>query len=142
MGDLERVLNYLKERFGIEPEVFREYSLIVSGDVWVTTREAESLPLRTWKRKGIRLARILKKGIKFTTAGMQVFGKYATKNIVNLEREEDAIRFMRGEDLTYTRDDVEEGQVIVKFGEDILGSGLLRNGKLKNQIPKGRRIVG
>jgi len=141
MNDVERVISYLHQRFGIEPEIFKDYRVIVSGDVWITTKEADTLPIKTWKRKGIRLARILKKGIKFTTAGMQIFGKYATKNVVYLKKEEEAIRFLKGLDLLYNGEGAEEGQVIVRFGDDILGSALLRNGKLKNQIPKGRRML-
>lgn len=140
MGEIERVISYLSERFGIDPDVFKDYSLIVSGDVWVATKDAESLPLRSWKRKGIRIARILKKGIKFTTSGMQIFGKYAKKNIVYLDSEEEAVRFMKGEDIPYKGEGADEGQVIVKYRSDILGSALLRGGKLKNQIPKGRRM--
>lgn len=141
--EIERALEYLEKRFGIEREIFRDYEFILSGDVWITTKEAGSIPLKTFKRKGIRLVRILKRGMKFTTAGMQVFGRYAKKNVVILKNEEEALKFMKGEDLKLEElPDAEEGQVIVKWGDDILGSALYKGGKLKNQIPKGRRIVG
>ena len=137
---IREALNYLKERFGIPEDIFRDYALMYHGDIWITTTEAAKLSLKTWRRKGIRLVRVFNKGFKFTTTGMQMFAKYANKNIIELQNAEEALNFLRGQDIKVTETDAEEGQVIVKFGKDILGSGLYRHGKIKNQIPKGRRI--
>jgi len=137
---VREALKYLKERFGIPEDAFREYALVDYGDIWITTKEAAGLPLKTWRRKGVRLVRVFKKGFKFTTTGMQTFGKYAKKNIIELQNKEEALNFLKGQDIKITETDAIEGQVIVKFCEDILGSGLYRHGKIKNQIPKGRRM--
>lgn len=137
---VKEALKYLKERFGISEDAFRGYVFLDYGDIWITTKEAGGISLKTWRRKGLRLVRVFKKGFKFTTTGMQTFGKYARKNVIELQNKEEALNFLKGQDIEIAETDATEGQVIVKFCEDILGSGLYRHGKIKNQIPKGRRI--
>ncbi|RKY99332.1 MAG: hypothetical protein DRQ10_06335 [Candidatus Hydrothermota bacterium] len=74
---------------------------------------------------------------------MQIFGKFATKNIVYVTNRQQLEAYLRGEDLRVGQlEGVEEGQVIVKWNDDVLGSAVYRNGKLKNQLPKGRRVLG
>ncbi len=136
-----KALEYIEKRFGIRKEVFEDYTLIDNGDIWVASKEMEKLKLKAWKRKGIRLARIFKDGVKMTTAAMQVFGHYATKNVVELDDTEKVKEFVAGRDVKVgVLPGIEEGQVIVRYKDDILGSALYKNGKLKNQIPKGRRL--
>ncbi len=140
MSLVNSVLNYLEEKFGIDRKVFDNYALVEDRDIWVTSKEAASFKMKFWRRKGIRLVRVFKKSYKLTTSGMQIFGKYATKNIVQL-KEEHLERFLQGENVKVGEiDGVEEGQVIVKYKSDVIGSAIYRNGMLKNQLPKGRRI--
>ncbi len=140
MTVVNSALNFLEHRFGIERSVFENYALVEDRDIWVTSKEAAGFEMKFWRRKGIRLVRIFKKSFKFTTAGMQIFGRYAKKNVVTIG-EEELGRFLKGENIKINVDNVEEGQVIVKFGEDIIGSAIYRNGMLKNQLPKGRRLL-
>ena len=140
---IKRVLDYLESRFGIPRKVFDDYAIIALKDVWIASKECGEFEIRAFSRRGIRLARIFPRGIKFTTAAMQIFGKFATRNVVQLEDEEHLEKMLRGEDIKIGElDSVQEGQVIVKWGDDVIGSAIYRDGKLKNQIPKGRRILG
>lgn len=68
-------------------------------------------------------------------------GKDAKKNVVILD-EENAKKFMRGSDVKPQKEINCEYHnfAIVKFGEDILGSSLLTEEGIKNQLPKSRRI--
>jgi NOL1/NOP2/fmu family ribosome biogenesis protein len=137
----ERIFEYLKERFGIPSSALETTELVKSSDLWVSSRAAARFPVRNPVRRGIRFARILTRGFKLTTAAIQVFGRYATRNVVNLGPLE-AARYVRGQDVEVDPcETVENGQVIVTSGEDVLGSGLYKDGRVKNQIPKARRIV-
>ncbi len=136
------VLKYLQERFGIDPRVFEPYEFYDAGDLWIVSREATGLPLRTFKRKGLRFARYFERdrSVKLTTAAIQLFGAHARRNVVYLNRAQ-MLAYVQGRDLNLApQPGVENGQVIVKYGTDALGSGLYRDGRLKNQLPKGRRI--
>ncbi len=138
---LRKGLKYIEERFGISSDHFKNYAFYIQSDIWITSKEMENFDLKVFKRRGIRFLRVSKKGFKWTTAAMQIFGHLATKNVVILG-EEDVQKFIRGLDLVVgDLEGVEEGQVIVKSGSDIIGSAIYRNGRLKNQIPKGRRII-
>lgn len=140
MTKVNAALNFLERRFGIRREVFEDYALIEEKDVWITSKEASEFEMKFWRRKGIRLVRIFKKGFKFTTSGMQMFGKYAIKNVVTIS-EDELKRFLKGENVKIIVNNVEEGQVIVKFGDDVIGSAIYKDGMLKNQLPKGRRLL-
>lgn len=138
---VKKGLKYIEDRFGIPASTFEKYSFFVQSDIWITSREIEGFELKVFKRKGIRFLRVSRKGFKWTTAAMQIFGHLATKNVVTL-LDEEAQKFIRGQDLKIERiEDIENGQVIVKWKNDILGSAIYRDGHLKNQIPKGRRII-
>ena len=138
---VKKGLKYLEERFGIPQETFKDYGFYVQSDIWITSKEIEDFELKVFKRKGIRFLRVSRKGFKWTTAAMQLFGHLATKNVVILMDEEKE-KFIRGQDLKIEKiEDIENGQVIVKWRNDILGSAIYRDGHLKNQIPKGRRII-
>jgi len=135
---VEKILKEIKNRFGIPEEVFTNWKLVLAGDLWIMSDEAYTFPIKNFSRRGIRLVRVYRDGYKLTTAGIQIFGKYATRNVLEISPEQ-VEDYLEGKDLFMNSSNVENGQVIVKCGDDYLGSGLYVNGKIKNQLPKGRR---
>ncbi len=135
---VEKILKEIRNRFGIPEEVFSNWKIVEAGDLWIMSEEAFKFPIKNFSRKGIRLVRIYRDGYKLTTAGIQIFGKYATKNVLEISPEQ-VKDYLEGKDLLVGSCNVENGQVIIKYGDDYLGSGLYVNGKVKNQLPKGRR---
>ena len=142
--EIRKALAYLEERFGVSPGVFEGWALLVVGeDIWLTTPEAQEVEAPKIRRRGIRLLRAQKGGRwKLTTAGMQHLQRHITRNVVPVTAEQ-AEAFVRGEDLRLGEipEGCTPGQVAVAYGGEILGSGLLsRDGRVKNQIPSGRRL--
>ncbi len=142
--EVRKALAYLEERFGIPPAVFDGWVLFeVGGDVWLASPETLEVEAPKLRRRGIRLLRAQKRGRwKLTTAGMQHLQRHIVRNVVSVSAQQ-AEAFVRGEDLRLP--DIPEGctpgQVAVAFQGEILGSGLLsRDGRVKNQIPSGRRL--
>ncbi len=135
---IDSAKKFLRERFGIEiPE---DYALVDRGDIWIVAPDLLSFEERIRvNRYGIRLIRVFKKGMKLTTSGAQVIGHLATRNVVHLEKWEDVVRLVEGGNVV-GQFPVERGQVIVKYGEDIIGIALYDGVKLKSQIPSSRRI--
>jgi NOL1/NOP2/fmu family ribosome biogenesis protein len=68
-----------------------------------------------------------------------MFGKHAKKNFIELSKE-DAVRFIRGEDMDTKPEGVEDGYVILKYEGVPLGCGLLKEGHIKNMVPKAKRL--
>jgi NOL1/NOP2/fmu family ribosome biogenesis protein len=133
-----RVLDDLTRRFGFPEGLFRNWALVDHvDDVFITTPDVEEFARIRPVRKGIRLARVFRHGIKPTTNAMQVFGRYATRNVVELNADQ-AGKFIQGESQEITAE-VEDDFVIVRHESFTLGVGLYRAGLLKSQVPLSRR---
>ncbi len=125
---------YFVDRFGIPEEIIEKYTFWVRGKrVWAFS--GEFIDVKDIEVLGIK-ALSLGRTPKPSTAFLRVIGKYAKKNVVNLDKEK-ALKFLEGEDIEGNFD-VEQGYVIVKSNNDILGCGLYK-GSLINQIPKKYR---
>ncbi len=138
----KEIVDYIEKEFGIKKEVFENYVFLSSGKkIWMIEKESwdkikDDLEKINVQSIGIAIARV-GKVIKPTSNFLQIFGKYAKKKIVELN-EKEAFSYIRGLDIK--KECKEKGYIIVKFGEDILGCGLAKEGWIKNQIPKARRI--
>ncbi len=135
---IDKAIKFLRDRFGIE--IPAGYSLIDRGDIWIIAEDVLNFEERIRvNRYGIRLVRVFKKGMKLTTSGAQVVGHLASRNVVALDRWEDVVRLVEGGNVV-GEFPVEKGQVIVRYGKDIIGIALYDGVKLKSQIPSSRRI--
>ncbi len=125
---------YFVDRFGIPEKIVERYTFWVRGKrVWAFS--GEYIDIKDIEVLGIK-ALSLGNTPKPSTAFLRVIGKYATKNVVHLEKEQ-TIKFLKGEDIE-EEFNVDPGYVIVKGDEDILGCGLYK-GALINQLPKKYR---
>ncbi len=144
LADREKVITYFKERFGISEEEFKEYLFFESNKgIWMVSSgcpEEEYLKLTALKRfdfLGIRVLRKLNNGFKPTTYGLQIIGRNATKNFIELSRDE-LIKLLKKGYIEKEYPSVEDGYVILRYNRRVLGCGLYRKGILRHQFPKGR----
>ena len=140
--DKDEIASYFEREFGIERKTFENYVFLSSGKkIWMVEKESwekikDELEEMNVQSIGIAIAR-MGRVIKPTSNFLQIFGKYAKRKIVELD-EKEALDYIKGLDIK--KDCKEKGYVIVKFGEDVLGCGLAKEGWIKNQIPKARRV--
>jgi NOL1/NOP2/fmu family ribosome biogenesis protein len=136
--DQSEISELWRARFGLPPEVFSEYRFFRRAQsIWVL-RDAK-LPRISYETLGLRMMSLKDRPWKPTTCALQVFGKYATRNIVHLESGQ-AARFLAGESQHLTCD-CEPGYVVVFYSGDVLGCGLYSHDKLISQLPKERRMA-
>ncbi len=136
---MKNILKYFKEEFGINEEIFSNYEFYqYKNNIYLMTKEVKEFQCENILRKGIRIARIVKNGIKPTIDACQIFGFYAKKNIIHLN-EEELKKFLLGQDL-FLEVAMEEGYKILFYKNYPVAIGYYRNKKLKNQIPRSRRI--
>jgi len=146
MNQAKEFAGFLEERFGIEKSAFSGFSFHETTDkIYVMSGDIPKNDLNNLRivQTGIVAGRIFDKGDKFkpTTNLLQIFGKFATKSIVELSEKEKE-DFVRGLDIeNKIVGGIENGYVIVKFGKDVLGCGIYVSGQIKNQIPKSRRLA-
>ena len=141
LNEIERsaIIDYLKDRYGIEKRVFRNFEFLKHGKkIWIATKGIEhSLNLRV-ESIGLMFMRIEKNKIKLSTNAAQLFGKFAKKNVVELD-DKSLYEALRGLDLSL-ESNAEDGYVLLKYKDDIIGVGQKRGKFIKNMIPKAKRI--
>lgn len=137
------VLDWWETRFGIPPTTFDGFTFWEkgAGKVWVLDGDVESpCPIEAL---GLRCLHTRQEYWKPTTNAVQRFGQAATRNRIHLGRDQ-AAAFVAGETLPIDWDG-EWGYLIatadIGGGRRPLGVGLFTYGKLKSQVPKGRRVV-
>lgn len=153
---IERALFSLEERFGIDPDYFRSYHLFARrNDVWCCSREAGEVELPQIVRRGLRIARVFEHSVRPTTNAVQLFGHLVKRNRVDLD-ERETKRFLAGQtqDIHLPEEGDESvtgvrgvrgvtGGFVVAFHKGYaLGIGLLKENKLKSQVPRSRRVIG
>ena len=137
----EEVVDWWVDRFGVPRETFDGFSFWEKGKgkIWVLHGEVES-PLRI-EALGMTFLRTRQEHWKPTTNAVQRFGRQATRNVVELDREQ-ARTFARGEDQDLDWDG-DWGYVVAahEVAGDVepLGVGLFLRGELQSLVPKGRR---
>jgi NOL1/NOP2/fmu family ribosome biogenesis protein len=84
---------------------------------------------------GIYFGRIEKDGLRLSIEGSYIVGRSAERGVIEVN-DDVAKRWMMGDDI---ENDV-KGYVIIKWGNYILGCGKGNGTKIRNYIPKDRRV--
>jgi NOL1/NOP2/fmu family ribosome biogenesis protein len=129
------VLNYFRERFGIEESSFDDYGLYMGSKGRVFLGPKTLIDKPPIVAPGILIARI-SETIKPTSNFIQMFAHLAKRNVAAVSKEQ-AKDFVRGGDLEC--DEGSDGYVIVRYGDWPLGCGLLKGKTIKNLLPKSKR---
>jgi len=126
------------ERFGIPEKVFERISFFRRGRMIWAFSLPEIPPFRC-ESVGMRVISMRESPWKPTTYALQLWGRYARKNVIDLD-DEMARRFFAGESLEL-RAPVERGYVVVTHMGSVIGCGLYTPGRLISQLPRERRIL-
>ena len=149
----EEILEKIYEQYLIPKEAFKDYVFLMAGKHKVFIMHKKNISKAVLRgldrvflksfRVGLLLGEIDKRGFRFSIDGSQIFGKLAKKNVYEMS-EEEVEDWVRGLDLTLENPKekgLEVGKfVIMKHKNDFYGSGLVLRNRIKNLIPKIRRI--
>ena len=142
----KKLLTALKEEFGIKELPEGAYFINNKEKVSFINKEIDLIPIEelridtlglyigTWQRDGFRLS----------MEGAMLLSKQAQKSIISLN-EEQRNEWLKGKDIDW--EGKEEGFVIVKYNNDVLGCGKIRYKKeleekeILNYTPKARRLI-
>mgnify|MGYP006276322919 CR=1 FL=1 len=117
-----------------------DYTYLHGKDkIFITTRDLAKIPFDSYRVNscGLYIAEYRNNEIRLSIEGSQLIGPQAETNVVDLPTEQ-AWEWMRGKDIETSHPD--EGFVIIRCGEDYLGSGKVKDGRILNYVPKTRRI--
>jgi len=138
-GDVEALLGYLFERFGIPDEAFHGLNFFESSEsIWVTSADLDiANAIGNVISVGIRLAHIIDGRFKPTSYALMWLQPYITSSIVQVEVQE-LTQLLLGQPVK-ARFDCARGYVAIAFEGDIIGCGFYTGEELLCEMPKGRR---
>lgn len=138
----ERIIRILKEEFGIEKiegtllKIGKEKIFLYTGNL--TNEEIHNLEkITSVERIGVYLAKEEEDYIRLSIEGSQILKNEIKKNIIELDKNE-METWMMGHELRKTTGYNEF--VIIKYENDLLGTGKASAEKINNFIPKSRRL--
>ena len=145
MKEFLDIVTPIVERFAIDEKLISEFVVIEPNRKHLSFfhESLEDVQCRK-ESKGISFAKHKQKWPKLTTGAARVLGKYASKNIVKLNRDE-ADRYMQRESFELKEASLEAcdgpGYVIVSYLNNPIGVGMLKFGDklpyLCSLYPKG-----
>lgn len=132
----------LKEQFGIDSVLGmiimrgEERLFLFSGSF--SEKDIEKLQKCAFiERMGVYFAKLVDGKIRLSIEGSQILKEQITKNIFELD-EKQAEDWMKGRELLIKTGF--HGFLVMKHGEDFLGTGKASEEKIGNFIPKNRRL--
>jgi NOL1/NOP2/fmu family ribosome biogenesis protein len=137
-GKKEKEVRKALEEYGIAIKNLLLYSR--DNSIYVLTPEAAELLKQVQVKclAGFYLARAEKAGLRLSFDACQLFAKQIKKYIKLNEKQLGA--WFRGEDISDEKARGLFGFFVLKHSEDFVGCGLVKDGKIKNYVPKDRRI--
>ncbi len=137
--DIKRIMELVELQWGAKLKPDYAFLINSKNRIYAVNREVGSIPFEQLRinSMGLYFGELLDETIRLSIEGSQIIGPHATKNVVDISDDEMA-RWLRGEDLG--RDSGSNGFVIIRHGDDFLGTGRHSNGVIKNFVPKTRRI--
>ncbi|MFX0095906.1 MAG: hypothetical protein ACFFBD_29475 [Candidatus Hodarchaeota archaeon] len=142
--DRQALLQELEAVYGISPKVFDNYDFVVKGrkqKIWIVTSTVKKLDLCGLKPMsyGMYFAKYDRTGLRLTMNGAQAFGSAATKNVIDLSKQQ-FLDYLAGENITGI--DIElEGYVLLRYKGAICGCGKVFREGILSYISKSRRLV-
>lgn len=137
--EIKKILKTINTQFG--SDFNEEYSVLANKErIYILNKTFEGIPdeVLYYFQAGLYFASFMKDGIRLTIEGSQLVGKTATKNVLELSRNQlhEWIKGYDVHDLT-----VADGYYLIKYLDDFYGSGKVKESKLFNYVPKGRRLI-
>ena len=138
--EIKKILNWLKEHYSIkELKIDKAFLQNTKDKIYLISKKISEFEDKNLRINliGMYFAKEEKKGIRLSIEGSQIIGSEATKNVIELNKNQ-LSDWLNGQDVELTAD--LEGFVIIKHGNDFFGVGNYKEGKILNYVPKERRI--
>ncbi len=137
--ELNLIVKNIVTEFQLPEGVLSEYQYLVKGtDIFLVSKEWEDLYPGHFQRIGTKLGIIDKnKQLVLHTQAAQVFQKYISKNIYNIENKDELKKYLEG-GIIKNEVDI-NGQCVVKYKEYMLGTAVVTKVGIKSRFPRAKR---
>ena len=138
--DLKPVFAFMKEQWGIDKTFPWAWYLSTKDDLYIVSKDITKIDAQKLRINsvGLYFGEFRKGHVRVSIDGSQLIGPHAKKNVVELDKAERR-EWLRGTDLDKVTE--ADGFVIIKSGSDFIGSGKVKEGRILNFVPKGRRLL-
>ena len=139
--EVKKLLKQINEQFDLKKIEFDYYFLISRKNrVYLLSKDFVNFDLADLRINNIGLyfCTVESDGIRMSIEGSHLIGKYATKNVVEID-DDHLDLWVAGSDLHLNEDCI--GYVLLKNGNDFYGCGKSNGEKIITFIPKSRRII-
>ncbi len=137
----KRINQLLEEQWGFARKLDHVYLLTAKNRLFFVNQDIERLNLQGLRVSsvGVYVGELLQeRELRLSIEGSQLVGHHATKNVVALDALQ-ARLWLKGQDLDMKTES--NAFVILKHGDDFLGCGKAKSGRIMNFVPKTRRIL-
>ena len=136
---ISQYLNDIEEKFGFERETLNEFKYILKNkDIFYINKNWFAESLAPFNRVGTKFGNIDNRNTTHLhTQAAQLIGKYATKNVVELQTLEELRTYLDGGIIKSIK--LEPGQKIIKYGDYFVGMATSTKDGLKSQFPRAHR---
>ncbi len=137
--EMKEMANILERQHGFRQKLEYVFAINQKSRIYAINKEIFEINIGKIKLNslGLYFAELNGDEIRLSIEGSQIVGKDAAENVAELNGEE-ALRWFRGEDLE--KETGCKGLVILKHGDDFLGTGKSNGGRIFNFVGKARRI--
>ena len=142
---LTKIIDFLHDFYGIEKKFFDDYIFMKLGkDVWMTTKSAKNMLSvcksgLTVNSIGVRVLRNAFEVPKPTTNFVIFLNEKITKNFYEMN-EKELDEYTHGYEIKMRYDNEFKNYLIMKHKNQTYGVGLISEGTIKSQVPKGRKL--
>ncbi len=138
LNSKEKKLIYkqLKDQFGHNEKIDAIMLISTKNKIYLLSQDYAHLDVSKLNinNKAMYFAKQEKDGLRMSIEGSQYIS--ATKNVYEVTKKE-AFDWMQGEDISR---EGENSYALIKYKNDILGCGMLRDNNIRNMISKERRL--
>ncbi len=134
-----RQVRAVVERFGLGDDFMKRWATVAAQDtIFIGTPEAMGFDAVRPLRRGLRMCRLFPHTVKPTTWAMQVLGREAKRNVIDVTEEQARVLANGGE--CDVEADATDGFVLVRWQGFIVGVASYRRPHLKSQMPRYRPV--
>ncbi|HSP87153.1 MAG TPA: RsmB/NOP family class I SAM-dependent RNA methyltransferase [Ignavibacteriaceae bacterium] len=137
--DLFNRIKKLVDHFSINIESFANYKFLIKGiDIFFVAENWNDYNTGIFERIGLKFGTIDKNGeIALNTQAAQLFGNEIKNSVIEFQSQEELKIYMEGGIIK--TGSFKEGQHIVKFDGNVLGTAVVTQAGIKSRFPRSKR---
>lgn len=141
--ELRQINDLIERSYGVRLDEDSHHYFMRAKDLFRVSRDLERVDISKINEvfAGLYVCEVLDETVRFSVEGSQIVGPHAQSRVVILEADEWHAWLERYDVERASFNEMDGGFYLVRNeAGDFFGSGLLKEGKLRSWIPKGRAV--